>query len=1135
MKLSSIVLSIAAGLTAFSGMAADYASSSRLASGRWVKVRVTEEGIQQISYDQLRQWGFSDPERVHVYGYGATALTLDRLTEGADDLPATPTVHTADGRLLFYGDADVRFDLRNLDGLETLSGIDNTLWRHNIYDRGGYYFLSDAAGASEPVHVAAPEAADGVDVYTGHYHVDATDEDLVSPIGGGNIFCERTFTSSAPCRIPLRFRDAVLSELSDGPARRPVFAYYCYAAFGAEMAVDGIDCIDVAVDGSAAALVSTQRKEIDYYSMDTYLDLQGAIRFANSSAMPDGESTVTLSRPDAASSYNYYLDRHALIYTRLNRLPADESQLVMHYPVATAGSLISISDAADGLQLWDVTDPAAVRILDMRAADGCALASMPDSYSAASPGRMVLFDPQKQHLAPEFVQEVASQDLHALSVPDMLIITTDDLEAEAQRLADAHARIDGLDVAVCRSRDIYNEFSGGAATPAAYRRLAHMFYSRDPQRFRYVLLMGSSLRDMRGLLSPLPREVLAVHQAAIPSARLTSSASYASDSYVGWMDEKADYLDFKSALMSVAVGRFPAKSPGDAHAMVNHTIDYMENPPAAAKIARAVMTSGPADKYEHYNYSLTMINSLRRKGMVVHNIPIIGYRDFATAATPFYERLRQGCGLMGYFGHSVSGRDLANTQFYCDVVADRLSYNVYPMAVLATCSAFHIDSDDISVGVNMLSKEHGGAIGVIAATRAVYSTYNRDLAVAVADAYGAGRPGDTTGDIFRRGHNAIMSANRQSGPLFNTKCYNLCGDPAVRIPFAGASVVLESHGSGDSMDKPVRGGDILWLTGYVDDGEGNPDTTFDGTIAIEVFDTPVPGTVMYNDSGTKPEVTLCDMGLASSTAVVEGGRWTARVYVPQFSRPGTDFALSLDAVAADGRAAHAYRSGLHTSADASTGAGVDTSAPEILEMYIDSSDFTDGGVTAADMVLYARVSVPASGLNFSDVALRGSSKAVLDGAASSVGLSGYAVHSSDGSGDMLLTIPFRGLSDGHHSVCLTVSSGAGSFVERTLGFVVSSVEEATLTVDAVPARTEAAFSIDHTLAGSPDVTVIISDSAGNTVRKLHGASAVWDLADESGQPVADGVYRAHALLRTGARCAQTSSVEVVVLRDASAQ
>ena len=49
-----------------------YASSSRLASGKWVKVAIPESGVYEITYDELRRW--VSPTRP-VSRFTATAAT----------------------------------------------------------------------------------------------------------------------------------------------------------------------------------------------------------------------------------------------------------------------------------------------------------------------------------------------------------------------------------------------------------------------------------------------------------------------------------------------------------------------------------------------------------------------------------------------------------------------------------------------------------------------------------------------------------------------------------------------------------------------------------------------------------------------------------------------------------------------------------------------------------------------------------------------------------------------------------------------------------------------------------------------------------------------------------------------------
>ena len=119
-----------------------YASDSKLKSGHWVKVKVSEIGMQEISYDQLRELGFSDPSKVCVYGYGGTLLTKNTFdTSLPDDLPAVP-VYYGDDKIIFYGEPDLRVNLGNGETkIEVL---------RNMYSSAGYYFLSDYnQGASQ--------------------------------------------------------------------------------------------------------------------------------------------------------------------------------------------------------------------------------------------------------------------------------------------------------------------------------------------------------------------------------------------------------------------------------------------------------------------------------------------------------------------------------------------------------------------------------------------------------------------------------------------------------------------------------------------------------------------------------------------------------------------------------------------------------------------------------------------------------------------------------------------------------------------------------------------------------------------------------------------------------------------------
>lgn len=59
-----IAVAVGAVLASFSSQAATkFKDSSVLSSGKWVKIKVGETGVYEITGEQLKQFGFSDPKK----------------------------------------------------------------------------------------------------------------------------------------------------------------------------------------------------------------------------------------------------------------------------------------------------------------------------------------------------------------------------------------------------------------------------------------------------------------------------------------------------------------------------------------------------------------------------------------------------------------------------------------------------------------------------------------------------------------------------------------------------------------------------------------------------------------------------------------------------------------------------------------------------------------------------------------------------------------------------------------------------------------------------------------------------------------------------------------------------------------
>ena len=157
-------------------------AQSVLATGRWAKIRVPQTGIYQLTSDLVRKAGFSDINKVKIYGYGGALqpelLTADYLS-ATDDLKEVATC-TVGGRRLFYAVGPVSWSSNT-----TLSRT------RNPYSNYGYYFLTEndstALTVSEEVFKNAnyPSPDD--------YHTLSEIDDYSWFHGGRNLYDSRLF------------------------------------------------------------------------------------------------------------------------------------------------------------------------------------------------------------------------------------------------------------------------------------------------------------------------------------------------------------------------------------------------------------------------------------------------------------------------------------------------------------------------------------------------------------------------------------------------------------------------------------------------------------------------------------------------------------------------------------------------------------------------------------------------------------------------------------------------------------------------------------------------------------------------------------------------------------------------------
>lgn len=110
-----------------------YADNSILASGKWAKISVKETGVYELTPAVIKKAGFSDINKVKIYGYGGN-IQPEKIHNSylrrTDDLKQVAQC-IVDGKHLFYAKGPVSYTSRKA-----------TTRMRNYYSNYGYYFIT---------------------------------------------------------------------------------------------------------------------------------------------------------------------------------------------------------------------------------------------------------------------------------------------------------------------------------------------------------------------------------------------------------------------------------------------------------------------------------------------------------------------------------------------------------------------------------------------------------------------------------------------------------------------------------------------------------------------------------------------------------------------------------------------------------------------------------------------------------------------------------------------------------------------------------------------------------------------------------------------------------------------------------
>ena len=1142
-KLTKIQLACVAMVALFCAFTASafnvssYATTSKLATGKWVKIIIPESGVYEVTYDEMREMGFSNPSKVKIYGSGGYAINEVLNGQAPDDLVSVPIIRGND-KICFYGCGPIRYTISDSYAAPYYTRT------FNPYSQVGCYFLTeDNSSDMHPMQRTPVVVSTFVDKPTSldfcHH-----EKELASLTNSGKEMLGEDFSSG----------NILVDFDMPGIADSTIVVYTTLAANTENMCYANAIIHSGGEADTTSFPLSTSRINIAGGSYVIYntASPHGAIKLKN--PMEHGQfqpflkatsDTIELS-PSVAM-----LDLFIITYTHDNVIGDNvDNQFRMGYGATQGNERFMMPNASSDIVVWNINTPSNPIEMPLEEYDDESGQGIAFFTSRASTSLYVAFDPTKTLKKISSYEPVENQNLHGMAVPDMLIITDKMFMEQAQRIADLHATLDGIDVAVVDHEKIFNEFSSGTRDGMAYRLLCKMLYDRNSTKFKNLLLMGTGNHDNRELLGRHEGQLLTYQSAC---SNLEDNFNYTCDDFFGFLtDNSGASLD--SDVLSIGVGRITSANVEEARSDVDKLIEYYANPDYGVWRNRTFVISDSPDKglymFQGEGYKNQIDNELGT-GMHVttaHNTQYprsttetnlnIEKRTATEAKQLISNTLKDGAYFVTYVGHA-GPLNFSKYNFIWTVgdVANT-NYRHLPIMATACCDVARYDGDSRGIAELMFHKRDGGAIAMLTSSRMVYASGNDLLNryfISSLFSYEATGKMTTLGEAYMNAKRTFTTGNT------NKLSFLLLGDPAMKVNYPISRFNITSvngtdmTGSATTTIYPLM---RFQVNAQVVDADGNLDTSFNGDATVTLYDkqdvfTSVTGTL--NNQTIERDIYFNREKLAEVTGRVVNGQFTGYVIAPRKVQARNETVLLRVYAHKDNSdyMVNGFTTNIRMMGYDENQAITDTQNPVITSMFInDETSFADGAIIDGNSVLYI-TATDDQGINVQSNSGDVSMSLVLDNGRPSYGdITSYATLSDEGK-QVAIEFPLNNLAEGLHTLTYTVYDMLGNSATRTITFMVGQSGTATLTADMLPAYVDGVvnFDLETDLSRTPEVVVRVTDATGNLVwmTTTNSFPVTWDMKDMNGNKVHGGLYRYFGTYHDGSNYGGTPIKKLIVL------
>jgi len=1080
-----------------------YASESVLKTGKWVKIKVSKDGVYKITFDELKKIGISNPQNTRIFGNSFGLLSTWNSDFHPDDLLENKILIENES-VIFYAKSPNTWKFNKSTGL-----FEHTT---HLYSNFSYYFITSDlnTGFDNRISNQSPILQPANQKNTQFNDFQVHESDTTNLIKSGRNWYGEEFDYQINKSFNFTFPNLVNSQIAKAKvslAARSMQTSSFTLAIGSQTAT--------------VQIPYTSYNPTDFFAYSTV---------SNLNFQPLGEQTIKVD-----ISYNKSLPSSIgwLDFIELNvmrNLEFNSGQLQFRN-IASAGpnniSEFEINSTILNSKIWDITEPTAPKSIPF----STSTSKLSFKTKTDSIKEFIIFDNQsflKPITEGDDVGIIANQNFHGISVaPKFIIVCPSEFLVQANALADFHRQHDNMTCLVVTNDQVYNEFSSGIPDISAIRNFVKMFYDRANsvnEIPKYLLLFGDGSFDNKHITTYNPNKVLTYQS----DNSLNPIESFVTDDYFALLD---DHEGESIGLLDVGVGRLPAGNSIQASNLVNKIIEYHSKESMGDWRNMLCFIGDDEDYLIHMNDADQLAQYVSNKYPTynIDKIYLDAYPQISTSLGQTYpeanlaleNRIQKGSLILNYTGHANESW-LAHEHILGvnDIIGWSNRYR-YPLMVTATCEFSRFDNYEsandrplTSSGELALLNSKGGAIALFSATRVVYSApnfvLNRKFYEYIFETDNQGKP-LKLGDVMRLTKNATYES-------INKRSFALLGDPASDISYASYQVETNSINSKPLTQHAdtLRALQKVTIQGQIKTNSGLP-TNLNGTLFPTVFDKKIQLKTLNNDENGEFTYSIQNNQIYKGRAAIINGKFDFTFIVPKDILYNFDTAKISYYATSDLFDAKGFCKQIIVGGSASVN-NSDFQGPEV-SLYFNDSKFVTGGITNDTPTLFA-VITDSSGINTVSSGIGHEITAIIDNdSKQKYTLNEYYTADLNSFQKGKIEYKFNKLSAGKHVLKLKVWDIFNNSSETELSFEVIKKED--LQINHIlnypnPFWQKTMFTFEHN-APFTDlyVTLKIFSVSGELVKSFEkimntngfrSEPIEWDGTDDFGNKIGKGVY-----------------------------